>query len=401
MGPPAPAVRTVLVPRRESLVPKGRSRARDIEGSVRIPPSEIAILLVGPRVSHLVPHFSSRGYEVEACGDGSAAISALDARVRDLLVLELNLGDLSVTELLLAAQQVQPHLGFLLLDDASRAGQIVKAMVAGVHGYLATPPDEERLFREVEQQVIAARARAGTLLRSARDEVEKLQKEALEAGMKGDFLEQELAALKRELEALRESADAERVSLTEQLEAAQRRVEEAAGLNVQHAMVVDEADDLKKKLAKLEEELASTRASGDDRERAVEDAQRRADDVRRELDEARAEAERLRGEVDEARHERDAFEERALDIELQMEELRTKISFLEGELDSARARAEEAEAFFKKERLRLIEEKQDAAAGSQEAFQKMEKLVAELQAARSAQKDAEERLRALEAKAPG
>jgi chromosome segregation ATPase len=77
---------------------------------------------------------------------------------------------------------------------------------------------------------------------------------------------------------------------------------------------------------------------------------------------------------------RDALE-RALDIELQLEEARTRVEFLEHDVDrvqrEATSRIAEAEAGFKREKLRLVEEKQAAASGSQEAVLKMERFTSE------------------------
>jgi hypothetical protein len=68
--------------------------------------------------------------------------------------------------------------------------------------------------------------------------------------------------------------------------------------------------------------------------------------------------------------------ERTTDLELQLEEARMRVEFLTGEASKARAEGEErvrrAEAEFKRERLRLIDEKQAAASGSQEAVIKLQ-----------------------------
>jgi DNA-binding NarL/FixJ family response regulator len=80
-------------------------------------------------------------------------MAQLDTSPCDIVVLELNLGDLTATEFLMAARQGHPNSTFLLLDEASKAGQIVKALQAGLDGYLATPPDEDRLFYEVERHL--------------------------------------------------------------------------------------------------------------------------------------------------------------------------------------------------------------------------------------------------------
>src|SRR5690349_19086769 len=118
-----------------------------------VDPSKHRILLVGPRVIHLKPFFERRRYSVTAVQKGVEGMSALDAEPRDIVILELNLGDLTATEFLMAARQAHADASFLLLDDASKAGQIVKALQAGLDGYLPTPPDEDRLFFEVERHL--------------------------------------------------------------------------------------------------------------------------------------------------------------------------------------------------------------------------------------------------------
>ena len=121
-------------------------------------PSNHRVLLVGPRVIHLKPFFDKRGYPVVAAGKGVEGMAHLDTVSCDVVILELNLGDLTATEFLMAARQAHPRATFLLLDEATRAGQIVKALQAGLDGYLATPPDEERLFYEVERHLARAAA---------------------------------------------------------------------------------------------------------------------------------------------------------------------------------------------------------------------------------------------------
>src|SRR3954467_5935955 len=116
-------------------------------------PSQHRILLAGRRGVHLKPFFERRRYHCVAVQKGVEGMTALDAEPRDIVILELNLGDLTATEFLMAAPQAHAQAIFLLLDDASKAGQIVKALQAGLDGYLPTPPDEDRLFFEVERHL--------------------------------------------------------------------------------------------------------------------------------------------------------------------------------------------------------------------------------------------------------
>jgi DNA-binding response OmpR family regulator len=116
-------------------------------------PSHHRVLLVGPRVVGLKLLFENRRFRVMAAPEGVDGMALLDAEPCDLVLLELNLGDLTATEFLMAARQGHPRSTFLLIDDVARAGQIVRAMQAGLDGFLATPPDENRLFFEVDRHL--------------------------------------------------------------------------------------------------------------------------------------------------------------------------------------------------------------------------------------------------------
>lgn len=124
-----------------------------LRGVMAVDPTQHSILLVGPRVVHLRPFFERRRYRVTAVNKGVEGMAALDSGQNHLVLLELNLGDLTATEFLMAARQAHADVTFLLIDDQSKAGQIVKALQAGLDGYLATPPDEDRLFFEVERHL--------------------------------------------------------------------------------------------------------------------------------------------------------------------------------------------------------------------------------------------------------
>lgn len=130
---------------------------------VNVEPSKIRVLLVGPRVVHLRTVFEKRRYRVVTADNGIEGMELLGAGPSDVIVLELNLGDLTATEFLMAVREGHPRAIFFLVDESTKAGQIIKALQAGLDGYLATPPDEDRLFYEVERHL----RRGAPLLRGA------------------------------------------------------------------------------------------------------------------------------------------------------------------------------------------------------------------------------------------
>ena len=119
-----------------------------------ITPDAHRVLLVGPRIVHLRGAFEKRGYPVVAAPKGVEGMAHLDTDPCDLVILELNLGDLTATEFLMAARQGHPRSIFILIDEAARAGQIVKALQAGLDGYLATPPDDTGIPVEEDRRKV-------------------------------------------------------------------------------------------------------------------------------------------------------------------------------------------------------------------------------------------------------
>lgn len=515
-----------------------------------VDPSKHRILLVGPRVIHLKPFFERRRYSVIAVQKGVEGMSALDAEPRDIVILELNLGDLTATEFLMAARQAHADASFLLLDDASKAGQIVKALQAGLDGYLPTPPDEDRLFFEVERHLRRGNGAGGvddtggfqtmTQLTERPDiKVTDLQtqladreSQLVELGMQTDLLNQEIVKLREEAkklnavrgaligvidgdldedqafklkerlamatvleteaDTLREElggARNVRRELQQEIELLKKRVQDLSDvpevepdtgqaerieelesdnmvlagrvgeleeeLDLAKAEVVALEQRHKDELAPIQRELErlssdqAIRASDDDKmamehmatvarmenehketlkrlkedhenivgnlkeeheaalKRAVSDVEieratikdQIADAVREAVKQKESEHLEMLGgkekeiqqkltaaleqnasivnERDQAVFEKEEAIAKALDIELVLDELKTKIEFLEGEVEKQKERANKAESDFKKDKVRLIQEKEEVAAGSQQVFERVQKFVDE------------------------
>jgi DNA-binding response OmpR family regulator len=546
-----------------------------------VDPSKHRILLVGPRVIHLKPFFERRRYGVVAVQKGVEGMSALDAEPRDIVILELNLGDLTATEFLMAARQAHADASFLLLDDASKAGQIVKALQAGLDGYLPTPPDEDRLFFEVERHL--RRAGGGpastdgigsgddtggfqtTTQLTERPDLKQVtdlqtqladrESQLVEVQMQTDLLNQEIVKLREEAKKLNAVRGAligqiegdldeeqafrikERLAMASVLETeADTLREELGGARSVRRELQQEIELLKKRVqdlsdvpevepadegqaerieelesdnmvlagrvAELEEELDLTKAevvaleqkhkdelaplqreinklssdqalkaSDDDKlamehiaavakmenehkaelqrlkedhdnivgnlkeeheaalkravsdveiERAtikdqIADAVREAvktkekehlemlggkeKEIQQKLNAALEENNKIVTERDQAVYEKEEAIAKALDIELVLDELKTKIDYLEGEVVKANARATKAEQDFKKDKVRLIQEKEEVAAGSQQVFERVQRFVDENAALKKQNAELESIRAALEERA--
>ncbi len=223
------------------------------------------ILLAGPKVSRLQPFFAQRGYRVQAVPSGGAGLSAMQQQSFHLVALELDLEDVDSHDFLERAQQLSHTSAFMLLEDASKTHHIVSTLVHGVDVYVPVPPDETRLFEQVQRHCIAAAARGGGT--GTRDDqleaqLEKNREMLKSTGAKVRALKEENNSLEAALSLEREKV----TTLSEQVErlhadvaAAERKAAEAteaapAGTG---KLTREELEDLKAKrdfLAFLESE---------------------------------------------------------------------------------------------------------------------------------------------------
>lgn len=130
-------------------------RACDIASVADLNPAVFRLLLAGPRVARLLPFFARRGYVVDVAASGREALGILRTGARHLVLVELELGDMLLPDLLEQVHREGLAGAVILLEDPARSGLIVSAFVRGVDGYVATPPDENMLFRLVERQLLA------------------------------------------------------------------------------------------------------------------------------------------------------------------------------------------------------------------------------------------------------
>ena len=307
-------------------------------------PTQYRVLLVGPRVVHLRPFFEKRHYPVVAAPKGVEGMAHLDdTDPCDVVVLELNLGDLTATEFLMAARQGHPAAIFLLLDEATKAGQIVKTLQAGLDGYLATPPDEERLFYEVERH-LRRRFEGGEssgfednstqTAMTTMAEVEAIQ--AAVADRDAQILEanEELERSQQSLRTLREDArrfedDARRL----------QEVQVALAGHLERSLDKDEAIRLRERLglAQIAEiELQSLRDEVHAQKSARKEMEKVLDDTRRELTQVRAAAEDAI-DIPVIDEEKEELSEALEALKDEAAELRTKAGLAESAKDEADA----------------------------------------------------------------
>jgi len=361
---------------------------------VDLDPSNHRVLLVGPRVVHLKPLFDKHGYPVVVAPKGVEGMAHLDTDPCDLVLLELNLGDLTATEFLMAARQGHPRATFLLIDEATRAGQIVKALQAGLDGYLATPPDEDRLFYEVERHLRRVTADAddpsGFEEHSTQTTMTTMADVDAMQGAAGDGKElerarQAMATLQQDV--LRFEEDARRYA----------EVQQVLGGHLEARLDGDEAMRLRERLSLAqvgEIELMTLRGDVQNLRQTKRDQEARIDEILRDLKMARAAAS--------AAEELRATAETAMPVQpVVMAVDDPRIAELEAEVANWSLRARELEKTLSaaKKALSLAEEEVETAVLEARATARIEldAITAERDAAATARAEFEERTALLDA----
>ncbi len=171
-------------------------------------PAQFRLLLAGPKVSRLLPFFTARGYVADAAVSGEEALEHMRMAPRHVLLVELELEDMIVAELLEHVREENLAGAVILLEDPAKSGLIVATLLRGVDGYVATPPDEQYLFRLIERQLLAqwALAQEGQTQSDQRDK-QRLEKTLQLERAKVTELVKEIASLREELHRARARAE--------------------------------------------------------------------------------------------------------------------------------------------------------------------------------------------------
>jgi len=194
---------------------------------VRIHPGGFRLVLVGPKVSRLLPFLQSRGFPAEAFARGGEAQARLRGAPCHLLIVELELGDMLGIELGRAARQDRQAGAVMLMDDPAKSGMIVAALSRGLETFVPIPPDEAAFLERIELLLLAQWGLVVT------------QQQAQQA--------EELAAAKQAASTAEEQLALARNDADERLAAAKKLADEGvARLEAQHRDVKKQLDDAKR-----------------------------------------------------------------------------------------------------------------------------------------------------------
>ena len=187
-------------------------------------PAQFKLLLAGPKVSRLMPFVTQRGYYADGCATGTETLEVLRQSPVHVLLVELDLDDMLLADLVQIVRNEGLAGAVILLDDPAKSGLIVSQLIRGVDGYVATPPDEQYLFRIIERQLLAQWAVA-QMAQGTQDVADKqrLEKAVQNERAKVTELVKEIASLRDQIAKAKKSRGSPMDVPDTQLNMAKRR----------------------------------------------------------------------------------------------------------------------------------------------------------------------------------
>jgi two-component system response regulator HydG len=134
-------------------------------------PMKPRILVVDDEPSHrkmIEAVLSAEGYEVTQAEDGQAAISAVEDRFHDLIIMDVRMPNVDGVEALQKIKQISPDIPVIIMTAYASVGTAVEALKSGAYDYLTKPLDIEELkilvakalrFHQLEQENIFLKER--------------------------------------------------------------------------------------------------------------------------------------------------------------------------------------------------------------------------------------------------
>jgi DNA-binding NtrC family response regulator len=110
----------------------------------------------------------ARRFEVETLNESAGAFEALAARPFDLLLLDMDMPQVTGIEVLRHVRQHHPGLVVMVITGVGDVELAVEAMKLGAHDYLCKPVDPGRLIAAVDRALEQTRAREELRARDAR-----------------------------------------------------------------------------------------------------------------------------------------------------------------------------------------------------------------------------------------
>ena len=131
------------------------------------------ILVVDDEASHLQmleAVLSTEGYEIHKAGDGQEAISLVEERFYDLLLMDIRMRKVGGIEALKEIKKISPGIPIIIMTAYASVNTAVDALKSGAYDYLTKPLDIEELkilvekalhHRKLEQENVYLKERLG------------------------------------------------------------------------------------------------------------------------------------------------------------------------------------------------------------------------------------------------
>ena len=122
------------------------------------------ILVVDDEASHrkmIEAVLSAEGYEVAQAEDGRAAISAIEDRFYDLIIMDVRMPNVDGIEALQKIKHISPDIPIIIMTAYASVGTAVEALKSGAYDYLIKPLDIDELkilvdkalrYKQLEQE---------------------------------------------------------------------------------------------------------------------------------------------------------------------------------------------------------------------------------------------------------
>ena len=116
--------------------------------------NRMQILIVDDEVefaSTLVERLALRGIEARSANRGADALALVEAKIPDVVILDLKMPDLSGLEVLSRIKSIDPTIEIIILTGHGSAAAGIEGMEQGAFDYMMKPVDLTALLGKIEQ----------------------------------------------------------------------------------------------------------------------------------------------------------------------------------------------------------------------------------------------------------
>jgi DNA-binding NarL/FixJ family response regulator len=158
------------------------------------------ILLVGTKIVHLQDMLNEFDLVCDREEVGTHALSRIADTQYRIVIFGLELSDIEASDFVDAVRQTESFCQLLLVEDPSKAGQILRVFQRGVNGFHPSPPKKEAIYNEVMRLWRLAELSFANPEATAdlTNRVTYLESQIIERDMQNELLRQEIETLRQQ-----------------------------------------------------------------------------------------------------------------------------------------------------------------------------------------------------------